>query len=43
MTDHCSVMVAQMKNLEGYVGFDNLPNHICREPVKRGFEFTLKV
>uniref|UniRef100_A0A8C1J6Z0 Septin n=1 Tax=Cyprinus carpio TaxID=7962 RepID=A0A8C1J6Z0_CYPCA len=32
-----------MKNLEGYVGFANLPNQVYRKSVKRGFEFTLMV
>nr|XP_011729717.1 septin-7 isoform X3 [Macaca nemestrina] len=36
-----STMVA--KNLEGYVGFANLPNQVYRKSVKRGFEFTLMV
>nr|XP_011729718.1 septin-7 isoform X4 [Macaca nemestrina] len=31
------------KNLEGYVGFANLPNQVYRKSVKRGFEFTLMV
>ncbi|GAA6110632.1 septin 7a isoform X5 [Tachysurus ichikawai] len=35
--------VAQQKNLEGYVGFANLPNQVYRKSVKRGFEFTLMV
>ncbi|XP_077052659.1 septin 7a isoform X3 [Siphateles boraxobius] len=30
-------------NLEGYVGFANLPNQVYRKSVKRGFEFTLMV
>ncbi|KAF5891294.1 septin-7-like isoform X3, partial [Clarias magur] len=34
--------VAQ-RNLEGYVGFANLPNQVYRKSVKRGFEFTLMV
>ncbi|KAG9328903.1 hypothetical protein JZ751_009378 [Albula glossodonta] len=34
---------AQQKNLEGYVGFANLPNQVYRKSVKRGFEFTLMV
>ncbi|XP_048057835.1 septin 7a isoform X2 [Megalobrama amblycephala] len=38
-----SRMVAQQKNLEGYVGFANLPNQVYRKSVKRGFEFTLMV
>lgn len=36
-------IVAQQKNLEGYVGFANLPNQVYRKSVKRGFEFTLMV
>ena len=31
------------KEMEGYVGFANLPNQIYRRSVKRGFEFTLMV
>uniref|UniRef100_A0A3B5L839 Septin n=1 Tax=Xiphophorus couchianus TaxID=32473 RepID=A0A3B5L839_9TELE len=38
-----SVMSGQQKNLEGYVGFANLPNQVYRKSVKRGFEFTLMV
>ena len=37
------VLVQQQKNLEGYVGFANLPNQVYRKSVKRGFEFTLMV
>ncbi|KAK1805358.1 hypothetical protein P4O66_019190 [Electrophorus voltai] len=33
----------QQKNLDGYVGFANLPNQVYRKSVKRGFEFTLMV
>ncbi|XP_008419470.1 septin-7 isoform X1 [Poecilia reticulata] len=36
-------IMAQQKNLEGYVGFANLPNQVYRKSVKRGFEFTLMV
>ncbi|XP_029298572.1 septin-7 isoform X1 [Cottoperca gobio] len=36
-------IMAQPKNLEGYVGFANLPNQVYRKSVKRGFEFTLMV
>uniref|UniRef100_A0A7M4EUK8 Septin n=1 Tax=Crocodylus porosus TaxID=8502 RepID=A0A7M4EUK8_CROPO len=35
--------MGQQKNLEGYVGFANLPNQVYRKSVKRGFEFTLMV
>ena len=31
------------KDMEGYVGFANLPNQVYRRSVKRGFEFTLMV
>ncbi|KAG8192484.1 hypothetical protein JTE90_018010 [Oedothorax gibbosus] len=31
------------KDLDGYVGFANLPNQVFRKAVKRGFEFTLMV
>lgn len=31
------------KELDGYVGFANLPNQVYRKAVKRGFEFTLMV
>ncbi len=31
------------KELEGYVGFANLPNQVYRKSVKKGFEFTLMV
>ncbi|OXB83209.1 UNVERIFIED_CONTAM: hypothetical protein H355_001961 [Colinus virginianus] len=36
-------LLEQQKNLEGYVGFANLPNQVYRKSVKRGFEFTLMV
>ncbi|XP_075822614.1 septin-7 isoform X2 [Microtus pennsylvanicus] len=39
---NCSTM-GEPKNLEGYVGFANLPNQVYRKSVKRGFEFTLMV
>ncbi|XP_067204013.1 septin-7 isoform X2 [Linepithema humile] len=31
------------KELDGYVGFANLPNQVHRKAVKKGFEFTLMV
>eukprot|EP00095_Tigriopus_kingsejongensis_P006232 maker-scaffold301_size216225-snap-gene-1.17 protein:Tk06232 transcript:maker-scaffold301_size216225-snap-gene-1.17-mRNA-1 annotation:"septin-7 isoform x3" len=31
------------KQLDGYVGFANLPNQVYRKAVKKGFEFTLMV
>ncbi|XP_061101374.1 septin 7b [Conger conger] len=36
-------LLFQQQNLEGYVGFANLPNQVYRKSVKRGFEFTLMV
>ncbi|XP_049987941.1 septin-7 [Alexandromys fortis] len=38
-----ALLLQQPKNLEGYVGFANLPNQVYRKSVKRGFEFTLMV
>ncbi|XP_014220814.1 septin-7 isoform X1 [Trichogramma pretiosum] len=34
---------AKPKELDGYVGFANLPNQVYRKAVKRGFDFTLMV
>jgi septin 7 len=31
------------KEVEGYVGFANLPNQVYRKAVKKGFDFTLMV
>ena len=31
------------KELDGYVGFANLPNQVYRKAVKKGFDFTLMV
>ena len=31
------------RQLDGYVGFANLPNQVYRKSVKRGFDFTLMV
>lgn len=31
------------KEIEGYVGFANLPNQVYRKAVKKGFDFTLMV
>uniref|UniRef100_A0A8C9XFN8 Septin n=1 Tax=Sander lucioperca TaxID=283035 RepID=A0A8C9XFN8_SANLU len=39
----CVCVFLQQRNLEGYVGFANLPNQVYRKSVKRGFEFTLMV
>ncbi|XP_066249812.1 septin-7 isoform X1 [Euwallacea similis] len=33
----------RVKELDGYVGFANLPNQVYRKAVKKGFEFTLMV
>uniref|UniRef100_A0A8C1VEW3 Septin n=1 Tax=Cyprinus carpio TaxID=7962 RepID=A0A8C1VEW3_CYPCA len=38
-----SAVSSVARNLEGYVGFANLPNQVYRKSVKRGFEFTLMV
>ncbi|XP_029992090.1 septin-7-like isoform X2 [Sphaeramia orbicularis] len=38
-----TVVPSIARNLEGYVGFANLPNQVYRKSVKRGFEFTLMV
>ena len=35
--------VKKVKQLDGYVGFANLPNQVYRKAVKKGFEFTLMV
>uniref|UniRef100_A0A336MFU1 CSON014269 protein n=1 Tax=Culicoides sonorensis TaxID=179676 RepID=A0A336MFU1_CULSO len=37
------VIKAKPKELDGYVGFANLPNQVYRKAVKKGFEFTLMV
>jgi len=31
------------KELDGYVGFANLPNQVYRKAVKKGFEFTIMI
>ncbi|XP_008477879.1 protein peanut-like, partial [Diaphorina citri] len=31
------------KEVDGYIGFANLPNQVFRKAVKKGFEFTLMV
>ncbi|CAH0774066.1 unnamed protein product [Bemisia tabaci] len=31
----------KLKELDGYVGFANLPNQVYRKAVKKGFEFTI--
>lgn len=36
-------MQLKRKELDGYVGFANLPNQVYRKAVKKGFEFTLMV
>ncbi|XP_071444682.1 septin-7 [Hetaerina americana] len=35
--------VVAHKELDGYVGFANLPNQVYRKAVKKGFDFTLMV
>jgi septin 7 len=34
---------AKKKQLQGYVGFANLPNQVHRKSVKKGFHFTVMV
>lgn len=38
-----ATMQLKRKELDGYVGFANLPNQVYRKAVKKGFEFTLMV
>jgi len=38
-----SVPERKTKELDGYVGFANLPNQVYRKAVKKGFDFTLMV
>ncbi|XP_034942980.1 septin-7 isoform X5 [Chelonus insularis] len=38
-----AVQPTKPKELDGYVGFANLPNQVYRKAVKKGFEFTLMV
>lgn len=38
-----SLTKPKVKELDGYVGFANLPNQVYRKAVKKGFEFTLMV
>lgn len=35
--------LSKLKELDGYVGFANLPNQVYRKAVKKGFDFTLMV
>lgn len=35
--------MTKSKELDGYVGFANLPNQVYRKAVKKGFDFTLMV
>jgi len=37
------IATKKVKQLDGYVGFANLPNQVYRKAVKKGFEFTLMV
>lgn len=41
--DHSMIVPKKPKQLDGYVGFANLPNQVYRKAVKKGFEFTLMV
>ena len=34
---------SKSRNLDGYVGFVNLPNQVYRKSVKKGFDFNLMV
>ena len=36
-------VILKSRNLDGYVGFVNLPNQVYRKSVKKGFDFTLMV
>ena len=38
-----AVQPKKVRQLDGYVGFANLPNQVYRKAVKKGFEFTLMV
>nr|XP_034177532.1 septin-7 isoform X6 [Osmia lignaria]XP_034177533.1 septin-7 isoform X6 [Osmia lignaria] len=38
-----STPLTKPKELDGYVGFANLPNQVYRKAVKKGFDFTLMV
>ena len=38
-----SIAPKKPRQLDGYVGFANLPNQVYRKAVKKGFEFTLMV
>ncbi|XP_047000685.1 septin-7 [Schistocerca americana] len=42
-TERERVPERRTKELDGYVGFANLPNQVYRKAVKRGFDFTLMV
>ncbi|XP_046470672.2 septin-7 isoform X5 [Neodiprion pinetum] len=41
--DSRSAPTTKPKELDGYVGFANLPNQVYRKAVKKGFDFTLMV
>ncbi|XP_059096527.1 septin-7-like isoform X2 [Tigriopus californicus] len=38
-----AIQSKKLRQLDGYVGFANLPNQVYRKAVKKGFEFTLMV
>jgi septin 7 len=42
-TPPTSITTSKQRNLDGYVGFANLPNQVYRKSVKKGFEFNLMV
>jgi septin 7 len=42
-TEKDKVPERRTKELDGYVGFANLPNQVYRKAVKKGFDFTLMV
>jgi len=42
-TESIKPTAKKVKQLDGYVGFANLPNQVYRKAVKKGFEFTLMV
>jgi len=43
ISEPASKPAKKVKQLDGYVGFANLPNQVYRKAVKKGFEFTLMV
>lgn len=43
LTNGSAANLTKQRNLDGYVGFANLPNQVYRKSVKKGFEFNLMV